>query len=66
VSGAPGFRAGAATRLFAVKPFFGRLGPDYEVSRDNERFLFMFDVPVVSPQARLILVQHWVDSAVSR
>jgi serine/threonine-protein kinase len=66
VSGAPGFRAGAATRLFEIKPFFGRLGPDYEVSRDTQRFLFMFDVPAVSPQARLILVQHWVDSAVTR
>ena len=50
------------TRLFAYAPFGGRLGPDYDVSADDRRFLMIRsggDTPATRLQ--LVLVQHWIE-----
>jgi hypothetical protein len=47
--------------MFSVKPFGGRLGPDYEVAPDGQRFLFLVPGPAVTPPpAGFIMVQNWV------
>ena len=48
-------------RLFPVKPFGGRLGGDYEISRDGRRFLFILDGPPAAVRpAHVVVVQNWV------
>jgi hypothetical protein len=48
--------------LFAVKPFGGRLGPDYEVASDGQRFLFLLPGPVTPETSTgLIVVQNWTE-----
>jgi eukaryotic-like serine/threonine-protein kinase len=56
------FAAGAPARLFDITPFGGRLGPDFEVAPDGQRFLFMLPAPTQAPRAvQLVLVQRWAD-----
>ena len=56
------FAADAPRRLFRVKPFGGRLGPDFEVAPDQKRFLFILDgPPAPESPARFVLVQNWVE-----
>jgi serine/threonine-protein kinase len=59
VSPAKEFTYGSSKRLFPIDLFGGRLGPDYEVSSDGRRFLFI--VTRASPDAapaHLVFVQH--------
>jgi serine/threonine-protein kinase len=63
VGASPGstFSASQPRRLFAVKPFGGRLGGDYEVSPDGRRFLFILDGPPAALRpVQLVVVQNWV------
>jgi Tol biopolymer transport system component len=49
-------------RLFAYEPFGGQLGPDFEVSPDDQRFLMLrssTDTP--ASRLQLVLVQNWID-----
>jgi serine/threonine protein kinase/Tol biopolymer transport system component len=49
-------------RLFDSTPYAGRLGPDFDVTPDGERFLIIRpaeDTP--ESRAQLVLVQHWLD-----
>ena len=53
--------------LFPVQPFGGRLGPDFEVSADGQRFLFLIPAPVETPPpAGLVVVQNWVQELRAR
>jgi hypothetical protein len=53
--------------LFAVRPFGGRLGPDFEVAADGQRFLFLLPMASESPRAvGLVLVQNWTAMLTSR
>jgi hypothetical protein len=54
--------------LFRVEPFAGRLGPEYELSRDGRRFLFIKSVPATTPERRahLVLVQGWIEDVRAR
>ncbi|HSK09440.1 MAG TPA: protein kinase, partial [Vicinamibacterales bacterium] len=61
IGSAPRFSAAAPVRLFAVRPFMSRLGPDYDVVA-GPRFLMILDQPSADPVARrpqLVLVQNW-------
>jgi serine/threonine-protein kinase len=61
IAGGTVFSSGTPARLFDYSPFSGRLGPDYEVSRDGQRFLMIrsaADTP--STRAQLVLVQNWL------
>jgi dipeptidyl aminopeptidase/acylaminoacyl peptidase len=50
-------------RLFPVKPFGGRLGPDFEIASDGRRFLFLIPTAVEAPRpSALVFVQGWADS----
>jgi serine/threonine-protein kinase len=61
------FSPGQPARLFAVAPFGGRLGPDFEVSSDGQRFLFLLPVPDEQPRTTaLVFVQNWVPALQSR
>jgi eukaryotic-like serine/threonine-protein kinase len=62
VSGTTTLVPGSPTLLFAVRPFGGRLGPDYEVASDGQRFLFLLPGPS-APQTStgLIVVQNWIE-----
>jgi serine/threonine-protein kinase len=67
VSTSPGFAPGRPARLFAVRPFGGRLGPDFEVAADGQRFLFLLPMASESPRAvGLVLVQNWTAMLTSR
>jgi serine/threonine-protein kinase len=49
-------------RLFAYEPFGGQLGPDFEVSADDQRFLMLrssTDTP--ASRLQLVLVQNWIE-----
>jgi serine/threonine-protein kinase len=54
--------------LFRLEPFGGRLGPDYELSRDGRRFLFIKSAPEPPPErgAHLVLVQRWMEEVKTR
>ena len=55
-------RAAAVSRLFDSSPYAGRLGPDFDVTPDGERFLIIRpaeDTP--ESRAQLVLVQQWLD-----
>lgn len=57
------FAAGRPARLFTVKPFGGRLGPDFEVTSDSQRFLFLIPTATEAPRSTgLVLVQNWVQA----
>jgi eukaryotic-like serine/threonine-protein kinase len=61
------FAVGRAERLFHVKPFGGRLGPDFEVASDDQRFLFLVPTTSDTPrQTMLVFVQHWVQELNAR
>lgn len=67
VSAGDAFRASPGTRLFDVKPFGGRLGPDFELTSDGQRFLFLIPAPAdVPPPAGLVVVQNWMSNLASR
>ena len=67
VSATPAFAPGRPTRLFAVKPFGGRLGPDFEVAADDQKFLFLLPAASESPRAvDLVLVQNWAQMLTAR
>lgn len=58
---------GRPARLFAVKPFGGRLGPDIEVAPDGQRFLFLLPEPRSAPApAGFVVVQNWVEELRTR
>jgi serine/threonine-protein kinase len=58
---------GRPTRLFGVKPFGGRLGPDFEVSPDGQRFLFLIPTATEAPHpTSLVLVQNWAQALTTR
>jgi serine/threonine-protein kinase len=58
---------GRSTRLFAVKPFGGRLGPDFDVSPDGQRFLFLIPTASEAPRSTsLVLVQNWASASNTR
>jgi hypothetical protein len=61
------FATGPGGRLFGIKPFGGRLGPDFEVSSDGQRFLFLIptDTEASRPGA-LVMVQNWVQGLAAR
>jgi serine/threonine-protein kinase len=62
VTAATGFVPGRPAPLFAVKPFGGRLGPDYEAASDGQRFLFLLPGPVTPETSTgLIVVQNWTE-----
>jgi serine/threonine-protein kinase len=62
VSAASAFVPGRPVRLFPVKPFGGRLGPDYEVATDGQRFLFLLPGPAAPETSTgLIVVQNWIE-----
>ena len=67
VSSSTSFSAGEPRRMFAVKPFGGRLGGDLEVAPDGERFLFILDGPpeAVRP-SHLVVVQNWAEELRAR
>jgi Tol biopolymer transport system component/tRNA A-37 threonylcarbamoyl transferase component Bud32 len=66
VQSAATFSAGRATRIATVKPFGGRLGPDFEVAPDGQRFLFLIPNPVPATRAGLVVVQNFVEELRSR
>jgi hypothetical protein len=54
-------------RLFAVKPFGGRLGPDIEVAPDGRRFLLLLPAAAGTPsQSAFVVVQNWVEELRAR
>jgi Tol biopolymer transport system component len=59
------FVPGRLAPLFAVRPFGGRLGPDYEVAADGQRFLFLLPGPAApetsTTSTGLIVVQNWIE-----
>jgi eukaryotic-like serine/threonine-protein kinase len=56
------FIPGRPAPLFAVKPFGGRLGPDYEVAADGQRFLFLLPGPAApETPTGLVVVQNWIE-----
>lgn len=58
---------GRPEALFPIQPFGGRLGPDFEVSADGQRFLFLVPAPVdAPPPAGLVVVQNWVHELLGR
>jgi len=60
VKAARDFTFGTSTRLFTIDLFGGRLGPDYEVSADGQRFLCIVTRPALdAPPAQLVFVQNW-------
>jgi hypothetical protein len=62
VTAATGVVPGRPAPLFAVKPFGGRLGPDYEVASDGQRFLVLLPGPVTPETSTgLIVVQNWTE-----
>lgn len=66
VTTTPAFAAATPARLFPIDPFGGRLGPDFEVSPDGRRFLFLLDRPAGTSGTHLVLVQHWSEELRSR
>jgi serine/threonine-protein kinase len=61
------FATGHATRLFDYAPYSGRLGPDYDLTPDGQRFLMIRsaeDSP--ASRAQLVLVQNWTTELESR
>lgn len=67
VDATPTFASGRSARLFAVKPFGGRLGPDFEVSRDGQRFLFLIPTATDAPRSSgLVFVQNWAQNFATR
>jgi serine/threonine-protein kinase len=61
------FSPGPATRLFDYAPYSGRLGPDYDLTPDGQRFLMIRsaeDSP--ASRAQLVLVQNWTTELDSR
>ena len=62
VTAAATFVAGRPVPLFTVNPFGGRLGPDYEVAADGQRFLFLLPGPAAPESSTgLIVVQNWIE-----
>ncbi|HUE90039.1 MAG TPA: hypothetical protein VMO26_28495, partial [Vicinamibacterales bacterium] len=62
VSAAATFVPGRPAPMFTVKPFGGRLGPDYEGASDGQRFLFLLPgPPAPETSTGLIVVQNWHD-----
>jgi Tol biopolymer transport system component/predicted Ser/Thr protein kinase len=60
VSANAAFVSGQASRLFDVRPFGGRLGPDFEVSNDGQRFLFLIPTDTETTRSSsLVFVQSW-------
>ena len=58
---------GAPVRLFPIAVFGSRFGPDYEVSPDGRRFMFIVDGPNAEPpRAHLVFVEHWGEELRSR
>jgi serine/threonine-protein kinase len=54
-------------RLFAVRPFGGRLGPGYEVSPDGQRLLFLMPTAMDAPRSTsLVVVQNWAQALTTR
>jgi hypothetical protein len=50
-----------------VTPFGGRLGADYEVSPDAQRFLFIVAGPPTPPRTHhLVVAQHWTMALAER
>ena len=56
----PGFRAGAATRLFGGNYLFPQAGRHYDVTSDGQRFL-MVKPEAGGNEAQIILVQNWFE-----
>jgi eukaryotic-like serine/threonine-protein kinase len=62
VSGTATLVPGRPAPLFAVRPFGGRLGPDYEVASDGQRFLFLLPGPSApETSSGLIVVLNWTE-----
>jgi serine/threonine-protein kinase len=62
IDAGPPLRAGQPVRLFDASPYSGRLGPDYDVTADGQRFLLILSAeesPASRPQ--LLLIQNWLD-----
>jgi serine/threonine-protein kinase len=63
----PTFSPGKPERLLAIKPFGGRLGPDFEVASNGQRFLFLLPgATEPTRSAGLVLVQNWVEEIRAR
>jgi serine/threonine-protein kinase len=61
------FSAGQPRALFAVKPFGGRLGGDYEIAPDGQKFLFILDGPPAAVRpAHVVVVENWVEELKER
>jgi serine/threonine-protein kinase len=61
------FTHGAPARLFARPPTVGRLGPDFDVSPDGQRFLFLADrEPDPAHVRHFVMVHNWVDDVRAR
>jgi hypothetical protein len=67
ISAGQPFTLARPRRLFSVKPFGGRLGADFEVAPDGQRFLFIMDGGAQAPDpTELVFVQHWSEELRSR
>ena len=63
----PAFAPRSVRRVFKIAPFGGRLGADFDVSPDGERFLFILAGPSGAPrQAQFVFVQHFVEDLRAR
>lgn len=51
---------GTPQRLFDYSPLASRVGPDYDVTPDGERFLMIRSIPSRGSRAQLVLVQNWI------
>jgi serine/threonine-protein kinase len=67
LASATSFSAGQPRRLFPVKAFGGRLGADFEISPDGQRFLFILDGPPAAVRpSHLVVVQNWAEELRAR
>jgi eukaryotic-like serine/threonine-protein kinase len=66
IQGGTAFAAGPPVRFITVKPFGGRLGPDFEISPDGQRFLFLLPGPAAAPTVGLVVVQNIVQELRAR
>jgi serine/threonine-protein kinase len=64
---AAAFSAGQPRRMFQVKAFGGRLGADFEIAPDGQRFLFILDGPPAAVRpSHVVVVQHWAEELRAR
>ncbi len=55
------FATGPPQRLFDFTPFTGRVGPDFEVAPDDQRFLLIrSENETPSNRLQLVIVQNWM------